>query len=431
MIGIGTKSSMAIHPNAFYPASSSGRTLNSQFPMLARQIHFSSLRPDTKELKRELETDWQRLKSVDTLEVDPEHGVFSFEKTETGKRTFVRANLSAAYEFLKFERTEFSQLHGNPHLYEVITVDNPCHLYFDVEFLFQEHPDWDGDGLVSGLISCVDAKLLEVFGQDEYELIHLDATSPNKFSRHLIFRSHLFCFKNNRHVQTFVEREILSSGAQFVSIIDRGVYSKNRNFRCIWATKRAKKVGFPLRPIDGTNPTPRESSFEYFKRTLITHVGENPHLIGYPEEQAVQWSSACSSGFLTVPDVSTTRIEEFAIAVFAPKAAIGTQRYSHEFNTLCLTVRGSRFCRNIGREHKSNGVYLVCRLQSGVIVQKCFDPDCRAFESAPVQIPLAILDELRRTLADREDCATSLEPKKVPLSKIDFLESDSDVDSIE
>ncbi|KAJ3054490.1 hypothetical protein HK097_001671, partial [Rhizophlyctis rosea] len=49
-----------------------------------------------------------------------------------------------------------------------------------------------------------------------------------------------------------------------------------------------------------------------------------------------------------------------------------------------------RFCSNIGRQHKSNGVYYVVDLKTGVFNQRhvCYDPDCRHFRSPDICIPL-------------------------------------------
>jgi hypothetical protein len=44
---------------------------------------------------------------------------------------------------------------------------------------------------------------------------------------------------------------------------------------------------------------------------------------------------------------------------------------------LLLNVRGNRWCGNIGRAHRSNGIFYVVDLQQGWWCQRCYDPDCR------------------------------------------------------
>ena len=39
---------------------------------------------------------------------------------------------------------------------------------------------------------------------------------------------------------------------------------------------------------------------------------------------------------------------------------------------------GNRWCGNVGRQHKSNGVMYVVNLATGIFYQKCHDHECRA-----------------------------------------------------
>jgi DNA-directed primase/polymerase protein len=50
-------------------------------------------------------------------------------------------------------------------------------------------------------------------------------------------------------------------------------------------------------------------------------------------------------------------------------------------------VAACRWCGNIGRQHKSNGIYIVVDLSAGLWWQKCFDPDCRAYRSETMPLP--------------------------------------------
>lgn len=42
-----------------------------------------------------------------------------------------------------------------------------------------------------------------------------------------------------------------------------------------------------------------------------------------------------------------------------------------------LNVKGRRFCGNVEREHKSNGVFLVVDMLGRSWCQRCYDPECR------------------------------------------------------
>lgn len=328
-------------------------------------------------------------------------GMFSMEITTTGKRFFFRMEYDLMYKSYRY----FSE----PHFYEVIPENHPCHLYFDIEFLFAEHNDFDGDKLVNDLILLVDDKLFSLFGRTDYEIIDLEATSEKKFSRHLIFHSDTFMFRNNSHVGYFVQTEILTH-PEFAQIVDPAVYSKNRNFRCIWCTKKANGSNYPLIPKDKTNSKPSFSNLEYFLKTLIAYPPKtNPHLIGYPHIDNPPISKQVKTSTVQIkasnqPSDNQKKgssgdkqdIEQFAIKSFAPNGYISKISYSPEFDTISLFVEGSKYCQNIGREHKSNHIYLICKLSQGYITQRCFDPDCRGYESPPVEIPYILLQNLRQ-----------------------------------
>jgi len=49
-------------------------------------------------------------------------------------------------------------------------------------------------------------------------------------------------------------------------------------------------------------------------------------------------------------------------------------------------VNKNKFCGNINRQHKSNGIFLEADLNRGVLYQSCWDPDCRGYRSPPVSL---------------------------------------------
>jgi hypothetical protein len=347
---------------------------------------------------------------VDFQEITSWRGLFSWEFSATGTRSFFVIDYKFLFPVFSFLR-EY-------HLYETIPENRPCHLYFDCEFLFGDHPDFDGPKMIEDLINLVDDRLFTVFGHEECEVINLDATTPKKFSRHLIFRSDEFCFRNNNHVRRFIETEILPAG-NLAEIIDMAVYTKNRNFRCIWSTKVANGTNYPLKPVDATNSSPSESSLAYFQKTLIAFVGDNPHCVEYgaiePPEPASKPIEKPFSHRVSGHD----DIDRFALSVFAPSGRISNRKYNCCGNILNLIVDGNRFCRRIGREHRSNHIFIACRLSRGDMVQKCTDPDCRGFESDPVPIPERILELLHAQYIPA-DISTSVTIKQPSLKSIDF-----------
>jgi hypothetical protein len=155
------------------------------------------------------------LAEIPFSEVTLWRGLFSWEFDATGKRTYFLTEYKNIFRFFNFFGSEL-------HLYEVIAENRPCHLYFDCEFLFADHPDFDGPAIISRLLARVDERLFAVFGHDEYEVVNLDATTPRKFSRHLIIRGSEFCFRNNIHAGQFVQREIVTV-PELAAVVDMAV----------------------------------------------------------------------------------------------------------------------------------------------------------------------------------------------------------------
>jgi hypothetical protein len=89
------------------------------------------------------------------------------------------------------------------------------------------------------------------------------------------------------------------------------------------------------------------------------------------------------------------------------------------FYKLRYQVSGNRWCRNVQRAHRSNGVALEVDLTRKEVTQTCWDADCRRFRSAPedlfVDIPIDAIswmglpldpDALHKLMVDK--CATEV-----------------------
>jgi hypothetical protein len=155
---------------------------------------------------------------------------------------------------------------------------------------------------------------------------------------------------------------------------------------------------------------------------LICDVGEKPHKIGYPD---IECAKKATERLVRRPERPVGRaghandVEDFAIRTFAEGGWIVRRKFNEELGALNLIVEGTRFCRRIGREHRSNHVYIVCRLDLGLMMQKCTDPDCRGFQSEPVDIPEEMLEDLRREYAPGQ-AFSSQRVKVFGLEKVDI-----------
>ncbi|NWX82639.1 PRIPO protein, partial [Nothoprocta pentlandii] len=105
------------------------------------------------------------------------------------------------------------------HCYEVIPEKDACKLYFDLEFYKPANPGADGKSMVAKLIELVNKKLEEIYDVkcSAKDVLNLDSSTNEKFSRHLIFLPHKTVFKNNIHVGNFV-RSVLQPA---VALLER------------------------------------------------------------------------------------------------------------------------------------------------------------------------------------------------------------------
>ncbi|NWY70816.1 PRIPO protein, partial [Erithacus rubecula] len=128
--------------------------------------------------------------------------VFALEKnTQSGQRFY----LVTTYKELWFYYTQGCKT-SLMHCYEVIPEKDACKLYFDLEFYKPANPDADGKSMVMKLIELVSQKLKELYDVNcsSKDVLNLDSSTDEKFSRHLIFLPQKTVFKDNTHIGNFV-----------------------------------------------------------------------------------------------------------------------------------------------------------------------------------------------------------------------------------
>jgi len=125
---------------------------------------------------------------------------YSTELSGGGKRCFVVSHLSAFW-------AAYARMHPSErHEYELLRVDTPVHVFFDIEYRrgLQEieaasgagrgvrelNTGADGEGAVSDLLARLAAALHATYGLliDRSHIVHLESSSATKFSRHLTVR---------------------------------------------------------------------------------------------------------------------------------------------------------------------------------------------------------------------------------------------------
>ncbi|XP_070842083.1 DNA-directed primase/polymerase protein [Chaetodon trifascialis] len=126
------------------------------------------------------------------------------EKTPLGQRIYLVTSYSELWHYYRAYTQTLM------HCYEVIPEGAICKLYFDLEFHKPSNQGADGKAMVSSLIQYVCDKLMEIYGITctTNNVLNLDSSTEEKFSRHLIFNLQNAAFKDNIHVGRFIH-EIL------------------------------------------------------------------------------------------------------------------------------------------------------------------------------------------------------------------------------
>ncbi|XP_014889295.1 DNA-directed primase/polymerase protein isoform X2 [Poecilia latipinna] len=246
------------------------------------------------------------------------------EKASLGQRIYLVTSYSELWHYYRVYPQSLM------HCYEVIPEGAVCKLYFDLEFHKPSNKGSDGKSMVSLLIQYVCDKLVEVYGVEcsVKNVLNLDSSTEEKFSRHLIFMLQNAAFKDNIHVGRFIHAilqpiisklksdsrlhegdisltddrhtNIDSAPAQsperkrqkqevrdlsFLLVknkdgrdglfVDLGVYTKNRNFRLYKSSKVGRNAAFTVAEDNQFTAKPaKEKSAEetVFLASLVCNV---------------------------------------------------------------------------------------------------------------------------------------------------------------
>ncbi|XP_071599388.1 DNA-directed primase/polymerase protein [Heliangelus exortis] len=152
--------------------------------------------------------------------------VFALERSTQSRQRFY---LVTTYKELWFYYTKDYRT-SLMHCYEVIPEEAACKLYFDLEFYKPANPCADGKSMVAKLIELVCQKLKELYDVNcsAKDVLNLDSSTDEKFSRHLIFLPQKTVFKDNIHVGNFVRTilqpaiRLMESKAAAAAVIPEG-----------------------------------------------------------------------------------------------------------------------------------------------------------------------------------------------------------------
>ncbi|KAM8938696.1 DNA-directed primase/polymerase protein [Pelodytes ibericus] len=176
--------------------------------------------------------------------------------------------------------------------------------------------------------------------------------------------------------------------------IDLGVYTKNRNFRLYKSSKLGKNVIFEIAEDNQFTRKPGKnvSADEHiFFCSLISNIrfSHSLKILTCENSENEKSSTACvtsgsssSSGIMKNYQFSPyPEIDYFILSLVTQKDFNGRIRAWNYFfleELLVYDIINYRWCKNIGRAHKSNNIMLLVDLKIEVWYQKCHDPVCRA-----------------------------------------------------
>ncbi|KAF7458647.1 Herpesviridae UL52/UL70 DNA primase family protein [Cryptosporidium felis] len=185
-------------------------------------------------------------------------GVFAEETSSNGSRIYIVCSYEAIWYY-------FSSLSEDKrHLYELILENQPCWLYFDIEYNRKLY-HFDENKILTTFVRHLKVWIYSTFGYslENKNFIFLCSSSIEKFSYHVIVKyiniekKFSTLFKDNSSMKIFIHHFLLylknktitldeSSGIQLQDIIDTGVYTRNRCFRMLYSSKFGKKTALNI-----------------------------------------------------------------------------------------------------------------------------------------------------------------------------------------
>ncbi|XP_060634625.2 DNA-directed primase/polymerase protein isoform X3 [Anolis sagrei] len=318
--------------------------------------------------------------------------VFALERSAENKQRFYLVTTYTELWFYYSKHRETSLMH----CYEVIPETAVCKLYFDLEFYKPANKGADGKQMVAGLIEFVCEKLDEHYGVkcSTGDILNLDSSTEEKFSCHLIFQLHNAAFKNNIHIGNFLRR-ILEPAVLLIKNKDAMAVEKQvlPASRCSKATTDLPKC---LENQTVSNNVPSTCQFNSqiaMEKGTPQGKGERDlsFLIMNGKEGGKQLFVDLDSigGYHCSP---YPEIDNFVLSLVSKDSVQGGIRRWNYFSLeqlLVYDILNYRWCRNIGRAHKSNNIMIIVDLKQENWYQKCHDPVCRAenFRSESFSLP--------------------------------------------
>lgn len=305
-----------------------------------------------------------------------------------------------------------------PSFYEIIQEDKACSLYFDIDCKKDSIIEYDPLILLEDLLQFITKQIDETFSIHviRKDIIDMDSSTDDKFSRHIVIPK--CTFQNNIDAGNFVLSIIERLNSldieyynKIASMIDSGVYSKNRNFRLFLSSKVGKTAKL-VRSKEYLSYHPFESDKQFFMKSLICNIPkdicEKDYLTYNEHTTRIKYNIKYTER-RDLNSAEYSSLEQYLLSQLRhrPGKFEPTLKSCVIFDSNCIVynIGENRFCENIGREHQSNHIKIIVNLERRVFFQKwyvyeltriysltsiSYDPDCAIFKGNEYPIPLNV-----------------------------------------
>ncbi|XP_067130467.1 DNA-directed primase/polymerase protein-like [Centruroides vittatus] len=279
---------------------------------------------------------------------------------------------------------------------------------------------------------CWALKSVHNISCDISNVLWLSSSSNEKFSAHLIFQLNEFAYENNVQLGYFVnyicnelenptqpnEIEMVKKPSKeelnmlFVKnekenitlFCDKAVYYRNKNFRLFLSTKFGDERPFLLSK-ENKYCLLNKMEVDIFLDSLITYFeNTNIQLLKFNKEsEHVRTKKKSITNFIGYKGPvchyqhsNYPQIDQFIKDLIFNNGKGYIYKIDFYQNSILeYSTCNYRYCKNIGREHKSNNVIIVVSLKKRVYFQKCYDPECRQsnYKSEELPLPSYLFDD--------------------------------------
>ncbi|XP_049720824.1 DNA-directed primase/polymerase protein isoform X1 [Elephas maximus indicus] len=203
--------------------------------------------------------------------------------------------------------------------------------------------------------------------------------------------------------------------------VDLGVYTRNRNFRLYKSSKIGKHVALEVAEDNKFFPVQSKNISEenhFFLSSLVSNVrfSDTLQILTCDTYQnikkRVEYFNHSSTSVETIEGFQCSpypEIDQFVLSLVNKngiKGGIWRWNYFFPEELLVYDICKYRWCKNIGRAHKSNNIMILVDLKNEVWYQKCHDPVCKAENFKSDCFPLPPEVRLLMLFKDEEEFTT-------------------------